>query len=498
MAPPPHECHVCQKTTKTLVEDSKLCVLCQEETRLLIARERDLEAIHKQSQDQVNAIFDLIDHPQINLLLDKELVHLTKFLTIQFNKLKMLNLNIELNTIHAAIDSLKYRIKYLNVEVDLAREGIDTKTQVLAQQRNELLFKYHQTLKALDTNAQDYQQHNVHQIRRHVVKQTLVKYKALKLLVFTTHSKELLFFYGQPIIAFGEFMSCNILVLNDFLENLVRLQIHLESLFSIDLPYLEGLRAYLPVSEFYNSRQEKELELKGEEDQHYEEHEAEQEDQHHQQPFNNIVGDNSEKVLKLGDQIKLPLSSKTLNRQRRLSVIDPKIITSSSSRGPSPTTQKDESSTKSASRTASPMGNKKMVIVPHRILRLPFSRLSIRDFLRFLLVLSKILINFDYFLLHVGSRESTPYDMYDLLQQVHDVDKCLQPQQQQQQQQHDTSDRSSISTVDIQPVMEKLYELIIVKPLSDTRKGPPELLRNLNVRDFIYSYKVKHDWDVIQ
>lgn len=503
----PHRCHVCL-ATKAVVEDSKLCALCHEETRLLLARERDMEAVHKQSQDQVNAIFDLVDHPHLSSQdLDKQLVHLTKFLTIQFNKLKMLNLNIELNTINAAIDNLKYRIRYLNVEVELAKEGMEAKSQVLGAQREALQSKYNHTLAALDNSAQEYQQHNVHQIRRHLVKQRLLKYKSLRLLVFAHTESNTLLFYGQSIIPMSEFVSYNILSINNYLENLIRVQIQLQDLFAIDFPYLDGLRVYLPTSDFYTARQEKEHELKGE---------GEKDDNepgfpellHVDTPRPAVVVGNSEKVLKLGDQIKLPLSSKTLNRQRRLSKIDQR----NTSRGPSP---QHEESQSSVSRTASPVAqngsNRKMVIVPHRILRLPFSRLSIREFLKFLLVVSKIIINFDYFLLQIGScprPESATYDMYALLEQVYRVDECLQQQLDAISSPttpsagsldlHNSPNARPLSTVDIHPVMEKLYELMIVETLGDGKKGPPEILRNLNVRDFIISYKVKHDWDVIQ
>ena len=70
----------------------------------------------------------------------------------------------------------------------------------------------------------------------------------------------------------------------------------------------------------------------------------------------------------------------------------------------------------------------KKIIIPHKIINKPFNKLSIKDFLKFVNVIVKIIINFQLFLIKINnSQEPKILDWYfqTILQEVMKVDQVL-------------------------------------------------------------------------
>lgn len=92
-------------------------------------------------------------------------------------------------------------------------------------------------------------------------------------------------------------------------------------------------------------------------------------------------------MIKLGDAYQLPLSSKTLNFQRRAarlssSPIEPVELNSI------PVIRQNSASSSAV----------RKITIPHRIINKPFNKLSIKDFLEFLVVIVRIIANFQVLL----------------------------------------------------------------------------------------------------
>ena len=101
----------------------------------------------------------------------------------------------------------------------------------------------------------------------------------------------------------------------------------------------------------------------------------------------------NERVIKLGNTIKLPLSSKTINSQLRRASLNKEDASSSSK----PNEVEKITPKKAPSPIRSTLSGKKMIILPHKILTKPFTKLTAKEVLKFLLIIVKILFNFKTF-----------------------------------------------------------------------------------------------------
>lgn len=180
-----------------------------------------------------------------------------------------------------------------------------------------------------------------------------------------------------------EFLGYNLSAINQFLERLVVLQNQLSRLFDIHLPHSRTLTKYLPDTKFYDLLKRKEVMITGQKESMIDDNDDDRE-QKETTPMG--IDNVSEKVIKLGDAYQLPLSSKTLNFQRR------------AARLTSPIEPVELNSIPVFRQNSTSSSTTRKITIPHRIINKPFNKLSIKDFLEFMVVIVKIVANFQVLL----------------------------------------------------------------------------------------------------
>lgn len=432
---------------------------------------RSNDEVNKLCKQRINDIFDICeDISNRNRLLSKDIhpnvykdIHpeipscspaAVKALSIQLNKLKILNLNIKVNSLKRLIQLAKNRTEKVQKEVSLVKTKISTDDAIeLAE--TKLKRDFATVNSRLTSQLNDIKDFKISQITQHELKLKLKHLNTLKELLFSTLNKEL-FFHSQPILPLSKFLTTNIILINQFLENLINLQYQLYKIFNFRLPHLAELVNYLPNPEFFNLIREKELKIIGKEE--------EVEDE----PVEKPIVDN-EKIIKLGNTILVPLSSKTYNNQRRLSL-------------------KQESRLETPPEVPQEVPDtpqKKMILIPHKILNKPFNKLSIKEFLKFLLVIVKILVNFKvFFVLNQQSdfNVDTFYDFDAILHRLFYLSIKSNPSV------------VMLSDDNLKLAMEDVYSRLIIDDMS-----VPSSLKDLNVSSLIEN-QVKfslNEWDVV-
>ncbi|CUM45893.1 uncharacterized protein AC631_03661 [Debaryomyces fabryi] len=339
-------------------------------------------------------------------------INAMKSLALQLIKLDILNTNLKIKNIDKTQELLDSRISELTDTILTLQNKLETKQEKLESNCSKLFKNFEETDDGLKSKIQEYKFEKINQIKKQSIQLQYNNYKVLKEMVFTTNNSKSanfnyitklkassasnLLFHNRSILNINEFFSFNnkLPQINEFLENLIKLQVHLQVIFNIDtlrLPYLEELIGYLPDSKFYDMIQEKEnFMINGGKLSSDEIEEVEEEKNSSVQEMN--VGE--ERVIKLGNTIKLPLSSKTINSQLRRASLNKDESASSSAKQ-----REDEKTThkKASSPIRSTLSGKKMIILPHKILTKPFTKLTAKEYLKFLLIIVKILINFKTF-----------------------------------------------------------------------------------------------------
>lgn len=338
-------------------------------------------------------------------------INAMKSLALQLIKLDILNTNLKIKNIDKTQELLDSRISELNDNIRTLQSKLDSKQERLESNCSKLFRNFEETDNGLKSKIQEYKFEKINQIKKQSIQAEYNNYKVLKEMVFTRNNSKSanfnyitklkastatnLLFHNRSILNISEFFSCNnkLPEINEFLENLIKLQVHLQVIFHADssaLPYLEELIGYLPDSKFYDMIQEKEnFMMNGGKLSSDEVEEVDEEKNPNIQEMK--VGE--ERVIKLGNTIKLPLSSKTINSQLRRASLNKDDA--------SPTTapKVDEKTThkKASSPIRSTLSGKKMIILPHKILTKPFTKLTAKEYLKFLLIIVKILFNFKTF-----------------------------------------------------------------------------------------------------
>lgn len=183
----------------------------------------------------------------------------------------------------------------------------------------------------------------------------------------------------QPIINIESFFEYNnkLEQLNTFLENVIVLQRRLTRVFDAELalaplPYLHELELLLPDKKFFRLVREREAQILGDERPATADAEPQASE------------DKTEVIL--GDAFKLPLSSKTINNQRRQSIQRGEL----EAREEEPQTD----ATGDADPAPKLAPGKKVVIIPHKIITKPFTKLTPKELIKFLQIIVRILANF--------------------------------------------------------------------------------------------------------
>ena len=413
-------CPLCHKPE--LYYNDLICSNCNNNELELIRNSCiENDSINDIARNKINTIFstcqdvkDLKDielPPEISNETPQPSINAMKSLALQLIKLDILNTNLKIKNIDKTQELLDARTNELKNNIQIIQTKLDTKQERLDSTCSKLFNNFEETNDSLNAKIQEYKFEKINQIKKQSIQLQYNNYKILKEMIFTSNnsksanlnyitklkasSSRNLLFHNRSILNINEFFSCNnkLPQINEFLENLIKLQVHLQDIFNMDsflLPYLEELIGYLPDSKFYDMIQEKEnFMINGGKLSSDEIEDAEEEKN---STVQEMKADN-ERVIKLGNTIKLPLSSKTINSQLRRASLNKEDASSSSK----PNEVEKITPKKAPSPIRSTLSGKKMIILPHKILTKPFTKLTAKEYLKFLLIIVKILFNFKTF-----------------------------------------------------------------------------------------------------
>jgi hypothetical protein len=413
-------CPLCHKPE--LYYNDLICSNCNNNELELIRNSCiENDSINDIARNKINTIFSTCQDvkdlkgielpPEISNETPQPSINAMKSLALQLIKLDILNTNLKIKNIDKTQELLDARTNELKNNIQIIQTKLDTKQERLDSTCSKLFNNFEETNDSLNAKIQEYKFEKINQIKKQSIQLQYNNYKILKEMIFTSNnsksanlnyitklkasSSRNLLFHNRSILNINEFFSCNnkLPQINEFLENLIKLQVHLQDIFNMDsflLPYLEELIGYLPDSKFYDMIQEKEnFMINGGKLSSDEIEDAEEEKN---STVQEMKADN-ERVIKLGNTIKLPLSSKTINSQLRRASLNKEDASSSSK----PNEVEKITPKKAPSPIRSTLSGKKMIILPHKILTKPFTKLTAKEYLKFLLIIVKILFNFKTF-----------------------------------------------------------------------------------------------------
>lgn len=304
-------------------------------------------------------------------------------LAIQLNKLKILDTKLRLDSIDFAKSQAVKKVDSLKIKSEEIQKEIDSIRLRLLNKETELIKAYSNKSDQLIKEIDDFQLTKIAQVERQAQKIQFQHFRILLEVALQKRDNKKLFLHHQPILILDEFLGYNLSAINQFLERLVVLQNQLSRLFDIHLPHSRTLTKYLPDTKFYDLLKRKEVMITGQKESMIDDNDDDRE-QKETTPMG--IDNVSEKVIKLGDAYQLPLSSKTLNFQRR------------AARLTSPIEPVELNSIPVFRQNSTSSSTTRKITIPHRIINKPFNKLSIKDFFEFMVVIVKIVANFQVLL----------------------------------------------------------------------------------------------------
>lgn len=350
---------------------------------------------------------------------DASRLYTIKDLALQLQKLAILNSRLKQNDIERSRQLLNKRVASLQAKVDETSLKIKEKESQVQRMRETIINQHRAFSNSI--NERTLKTRYVDSSR--AAKLTAIiqyhHFKVLRQVVFPKYdlwksqppgsrsSRVKLDFFGQPILPLESFLLHNnkLIAINMFLENLIHLQVLMVELLSfggtpVHLPFLDFLVHQLPDGKFFDQVQEKiNFLVHDESDANSVEKEPSEEE------ANKLSGPRPslDKIIIKDNVIQVPLSFKTANFQRRASVrpalpespptelFHPDVFLET----PEPPYLIEDKKPQSEKVKSSTFQGKKMVIVPHKILTKPFTKLTLKEYLKFILVVVKILVNFE-------------------------------------------------------------------------------------------------------
>lgn len=281
--------------------------------------------------------------------------------------------------------------------------------------------------------------------------------------------RDQLLFCHRPIINIDDIATAPILDLNEFLENLIRFQMVLSELFDVDLPFIDELQTQmLPNLRFYDLIREKETQMRGDST---ETDEKEPEDSPTPMsliyPNRRVSMPTTSLQTVTGTSIEtppaaphrpdilLPLSSKTINSQRRATITKVRRLVLTL---PPPAI------------TQTTLGTTRRVIIPHRILLVPLNKIGVREFTKFMATIIKILVNFHVYFASQGLKYTLLTNLRDLLARVVRREPLDEPR-----------------LLEVTKLLQEVYLLVVTRHLA------PQLL-DLNIVEMMVE---KDDWESV-
>lgn len=391
---------------------SLLCSDCVEQECALIRNSvRESGRQNAAASHKINDIFELChllqtgklalalpDDPQV----PNPSIKLIKNLAYRLSKLHTINTRAKIRNVHRASNAVRTSI-----------DQLETELKTLESQAAPLLLRslqttYDQTCKTVENQLRQLRDEKMLQVERQAILLQRLQYFSLVNLVSlgtmggaatVRKNQKLPTFYAQPVLKLKALFDHNskVLRINEFFENLIKFQAHLRDVFrpdGVELPYLAELMLLLPDELLFHSIQDQQDLLL---------QDAEPGQDADSVPRTSPApAENPERLLRMNEVFKLPLSSKTLNLQRRAK--EEKAERSSEPNGEKAQTDKRRAPQQGAIGQSVDSGDQKhlgrglqgksIVIVPHKILLKPFTRLSTQEYLRFLLIVAKVITNF--------------------------------------------------------------------------------------------------------
>ncbi|KAK6204779.1 uncharacterized protein RJT21DRAFT_11069 [Scheffersomyces amazonensis] len=398
-----------------------------EEVKMYHNQDQIISEQHQIAQVYINDIFSIINqlnndnnglHPIKSIqLIGKLISNINQYremphisaktivsLTLQLNKLRCLHIMMKIRALSRSLTHLKSHIDKVNDNIKKTKLIKNELHDKLKSSEEILRLRFAEEFSLVNESINEYKSKRIPDVNRQIKKFQSSNFLILREALFNCDGSSPTSIMGSKILRIDDLLNHNILSVNQFFENLIILQNHLSVIFEVDLPYSKELNELLPNSKFYQSIKVKENEIRGtsegEDGGDDDISEGEEENVRIIKQEEEKLVQANEKVVKLTSHIHLPLSSKSINAQRRASMqVSPSIERDSTS--PTPMTpQPSESSKSSTSKKPNNIqtsSKKKKIIIPHRILSKPFGYLDMKDFSRFLSLVSKIILNFQAF-----------------------------------------------------------------------------------------------------
>ncbi|RLV95365.1 hypothetical protein JA1_000903 [Spathaspora sp. JA1] len=432
---------------------------------------------------------------------------LTAF-ALQLTKLKILHLKLKTDAINVSKERIKTKIEDLQQRKQEQVSKLDKLKSDLLTSEEKLVVSGKEILDDLNCQIEENKTIKNKQVEKQAIRLQYQNFKILKEISFQ-HKDNKLLFNHQPILKLDELLGYNLAVINQFLERLIILQIQLSSLFRVDLPHLHELVGFLPDSKFYDLIKKKQQIIKGgpPEEGLSDSIDVISYSEHHSVILDvpKDISNPTEKIIKLGDAYKLPLSSKTLNYQRRAhraSSVEPSDLSNI------PVINERSVSPSASSTSTSPKKN--MVIVPHKIINKPFNRLSMKDLLKFFLVIVKLLANFQVFLMFTGEvHDMNTLDVWcnfeKVLRQVMNVEQVFKRRLEEDNIKSRESE-TEIATIptNFRDLTEHVYDILMKSnaAINAKKKQPDKQMAflDLKLRDIIKNQtrlNLSEEWDIV-
>lgn len=339
-----------------------------------------------------------------------------KHLALQLHRMEVFRSKLKAKGVQRSHDSLAGKIEAQKSRIKELTDQCDQRKLSIAQMRSDILTLYDQSVSQLDSQISQLQSENVSRISRLAYHLHYNHYKVFRDVAFpnfihwksSSRSRRVpsLQLYGNPIIPLSCFLSHNnkLIAINTFLENLIQLQSLLVDLFSsqdtiIDLPHLTYLQRMIPDSRFYNAVQNR---IDGFLDEEKTGSEKESTTEMQSTEDNTTAPENEglDKVVVKDNVIKVPISFKTVNFQRRASTrqaSEGALLPPESADSERPSSMQTPSRESNNEVSKVPKTSKKVVIMAHKILTKPFTKLTLKEYLKFIIIVVKIIVNFQVF-----------------------------------------------------------------------------------------------------
>lgn len=324
-----------------------------------------------------------------------------KSLALQLWRLKILDVNIKLQGIERARKTTEDKIAAAETRCGALEAALLERERAIDDERHRMEDQYKAAVAKSCLDAAVVRSERVPQIQRQVTRLQHAHYVVLRELVFSgrPRASNRVKLFHQPVIRLSTFLSHNNKVdaINTFLENLVCVLMLFKDLFFPNepsvLPYLPYLQSLLPDESFYASVQEEIAAISNE-------REIETGETSNGPTVAAPIAESVSfaKVVICNNTIRIPMSSRTANLSRRASVRHAEKAARESETSPTPPSQA------STRLVPSVLEGKKIIIVPHKILTQPFTRLKTQEYLKFVLVLVKILVSFNSILREIDAR----------------------------------------------------------------------------------------------